>query len=191
MNKRVFVGGLSLATLLAVFLPALSSGQPNQRTGEPQPEPALRLTFEYRDGRLALLETRKLKMVLPLPIKERLLKQGQSPSGYALELYDSNERVLLLREFDEDPLILVSETQDPKDPNRILRQETRQRSATFSVLVPAPPMAVSVKVTRPAPGQEALSFDKRSRETMGTFELDTHRDPKKPAEPRRRQGETS
>src|SRR5262245_29349761 len=113
--------GWLLAALLTTFPSGRAWSQTYRSAGGPQPEPALRLTFEYRDGRLALLEARELTMVLPLVVKERVLRAGQSPSGYALELRDNAGKELLVEALD-DPLTLVSETQDPNAPGRIVRR---------------------------------------------------------------------
>jgi hypothetical protein len=172
-KPRIALGGALLTATLAACLPGSSPGQSSDSPREPRPEPALRLTFEYRDGELSLLDVQELQMVVPVAERERVLEPGEPPSGYALELQGTREATLLVREFD-DPLTLVSETPDSEDPDRIRREEARLETTTFSVLVPAPPGARVVLVTRPAPGQEGVAPERQRRETLGEFELDTY-----------------
>jgi hypothetical protein len=174
IETRILPRGLLLAVALAACLPGSSPGQSERYARQPQPEPALRLTFEYRDGELTLVKVEELAMVLPVAVRERVLEAGATPGGYALELQGPETEALLTREFD-DPLTLVSERPDPEDPSRVQREVTRLESATFSVLVPAPAEARLVLVTRPAPGQEALPEAEQQREALGAFDLETHR----------------
>jgi len=172
-KPRIVLVGALLAATLAACLPGSSPGQSSDSPREPRPEPALRLTFEIRDGELSLLHVQELQMVVPVAERERVLEPGEPPSGYALELRGAQEATLLVRELD-DPLTLVSETPDPEDPDRIRREEARLETTTFSVLVPAPPGARVVLVTRPAPGQEGVAPARQQRETFGAFELDSY-----------------
>ena len=49
IETRILPRGLLLAVALAACLPGSSPGQSERHARQPQPEPALRLTFEYRD----------------------------------------------------------------------------------------------------------------------------------------------
>lgn len=176
VKTRFLVSGLVLALALLACVQASSqtSGSKDPRAGEPRPEPVLRLTFESEDGRLRLLDVQELRMVLPATVRERVMEADERPSGYALELRGPQAETLLVEELD-DPFRLVSETPDPEDPDRIERRETRLESATFSVLVPAPPEARSVVLMRPAPGQEELVPEQRRLEEWGAFELESYK----------------
>lgn len=171
VKTRALVSALALAlTFLACLQVSGQTSGGKARMHDPTPQPALRLTFTYSDGRLELVGVQELEMVLPLTVRERVLRSDQRATGYALELRGADARRLLVEEFD-DPLRLVSETADPDEPGRIERHETYQESATFSVLVPAPPGARTVVVSRPAPGQEGVAPEQRRREALGAFEL--------------------
>jgi len=166
-------GGL-LAGLLALGCPASSVAQTAESGVGPRPEPVLRLTFEYRDGQLELREVSELTMVLPLTVRERTSGAGAAPADYAVALRDAGGETLVQVGLD-DPLTVVSETIDSDRPDRIERHEARLGAATLSVLVPAPSQAASVSVTRSAPGQETLPLARRSRETLGSFDLEDYR----------------
>lgn len=176
MNNRNWLGsGLLIAVLFAAGSGPAEGQEPRASRG-PRPEPVLRLTFEQRDGRLALLSAEDLTMVLPLAIKERTLAPGRSPAAFAYELRDAGGTTLLVQEADE-PLVLVSETSDPQDPQRILRREARPERLVFSVLVPAPSRAAEVRVSRPASGERQASAEGAGRESLGSFRLEGVRRP--------------
>ncbi|HSL83023.1 MAG TPA: hypothetical protein VLF66_09610 [Thermoanaerobaculia bacterium] len=181
LKPRMVLSGALLTATLAACLPGSSPGQSSDSSREPRPEHALRLTFEYREGELSLLDVQELQMVVPMAERERVLELGELPSGYALELQGTQETTLLVREFD-DPLTLVSETPDPEDPARIRREVTEIAATTFSVLVPATPGARLVLVTRPSPGQEGVAPARQRRETLGAFELDSYDEYEPPRE---------
>lgn len=170
INRNWLASGLLTAVLLANAGAVPATGQEPRRSSGPQPEPVLRLTFEQRDGRLALVAAEDLTMVLPRPIKERTLAPGRGPSAFAYELRDDAGKTLLVQEADE-PRVLVSETSDPEDRQRIERREAPAGDLTFSVLVPAPPRAATVEVTRPAARPQTAAGESAGRESLGSFPL--------------------
>lgn len=174
-HRVVCVLVVALAFVACVRASSQTPQSESSRAGGGQPEPVLRLTFEYSEGQLQLVQVQELTMVLPLTVRERVMATDRMPEDYAddyaLELRGPEGRTILVRAFD-DPLRLVSETRDPENPDRILRQEASQASATFSVLVPASPDARSVLVTRPVPSERGRTPALRGREELGSFPLD-------------------
>lgn len=157
---------IALTLGLASALPA----QPARQGGPPNLEPALRLTGVFRDGRVVSLTAEPLTVVLPLPVKEKVLAAGAAPTGYFIELRDEASNVALRAALD-DPTLVVMEYEDPEQPGRIVSKEIHVEEATFSVIVPAPPESRSIRFLRVRPGQEAVPLLERAHEEIGSFEL--------------------
>ena len=164
------VGALGAVIALMLGLAAELPAQPGPAGQRPKLEPALRLRGEFRDGRVVSLTAERLTVVLPLPIKEQVLAEGEAPRGYFVELRDELSNVALRAVLDA-PTLVVMEYEDPEQPGRIISKEIHVEEATFSVIVPAPPEARSIRFLRVRPGAEAAPLIERAHEDLGSFEL--------------------
>ena len=170
-RRSVVPRALTMGLLAAAALTALPRGGSIAAQERPAPESALRLSGVLRDGRIESLTAIPLEVVLPLTVREKVLSKGERPgAGVFLELNDG-EGVPVFRVLMDDPTLVVMEYEDPNEPGRIVSKEIRTETASFSIIVPAPPKASSVRFLRVRPGQEAVPAAKRRTDILGTFPL--------------------
>lgn len=135
-----------------------------------KPEKVYRLTIHYQNGKMTLLEKRELNKILPLNIKERILKTGQQLVGFVFDILDAQGQVSLTSSMD-DPTISHMEYPDPENPRKIIGSFIKHNDVIFSIQVPAPPAAKTIRFRRfqaPAAGVKAAQV---VPEELGSFNL--------------------
>jgi hypothetical protein len=97
------------------------------------PDPhALRLTFAYRDGRIRLLGSERIAMIVPAPVTP---PPDAGQAGYWFGVLDATGRVLYHRPL-HDPLRVDVEAFSPDPRASITRAPTQQPAVEFTLLVP-------------------------------------------------------
>ncbi len=173
MNKKEFKSILILINRLItlILLVSIFSLTGNLSAEEkPKPENAYRLTIKYDNGKLDSLKVDTLYMVIPLTVKEKIMKNEEHPEGYFFEMLNEKGN-LLLRSNMNDPTITLLEYEDPENPGRIIGKLVKHDKITFSIIVPAPAGARSIRFSRVIPGQDSIPVEKRRHEVLGTFSL--------------------
>ncbi len=136
-----------------------------------KPENALRLTIKYQNDQMTLVKVEPLQMIIPVTIKERVLKENaQSAEEYYFELHDNNEN-LLLRSSMNNPTISLMEYEDPENPGMIKSSIVKHNVMTFSIIISAIDEVRFVKFLRVVPGQKMLTHEKKKYKNLGTFDV--------------------
>ncbi len=157
----------ALAGLIVSVLCLPSAAAASER---PALEPALRLTGIFRDGKVVSLTSQPLMRVLPLSVKERVIEENEAAPGFQLEMLDGRNVVQLRTRLEELNLV-VMEYEDPEVPGRIVNKELYPREVPFSILVPAPPEARTVRFLRVQPSDQAAPAAAAARQDLGSFPL--------------------
>jgi len=139
--------------------------------GQQKPENALRLTIKYKNEQMTLIKVESLKMIIPITVKERILKKNSSSAEeYYFELHDKNNN-LLLRSSMENPTLTTMEYEDPENPGKIVSSILKHEEMTFSIIISATDQTKFVKFTRIIPQQKVLMHEMRKYENLGVFDL--------------------
>ena len=128
---------------------------------QPEPEKAYRLAIKYQNGEMELLNVESLQMVIPLTVKEQIMKEEDQPTGYFFEILD-DEKNVVLRSNMHDPTVTLLEYEDPEHPGRLKSELVKHDEITFSIITPAPAQARFVHFAR---------IEKKEREDLGIFDL--------------------
>ncbi len=164
---RALAGALTglIVSVLCFSIPPAAAG-----SERPALEPAVRLTGVLRDGKVVSLTSEPLTVVLPLSVKERVLEEGEGATGYLLELLDG-ESAVALRTRLEELSVVVMEYEDPEVPGRIVNKELYPKEVPFSIIVPAPLEARTIRFLRIQPRDAAVPAADAISEDLGSFPL--------------------
>ncbi|UCE25415.1 MAG: hypothetical protein JSU74_05045 [Candidatus Zixiibacteriota bacterium] len=135
-----------------------------------KPERAWRLTATYRAGTIELDRIDTLNMIIPLTIKEMIIREGELTTGFFWEMYDDSAR-LVLRSRMHDPTRTLMEYEDPDNPGQIRSQEVVHDTITFTVIVPAPESARTIRIGRVPIGRDTTGEKTPQKEYLGEFSL--------------------
>ena len=123
---------------------------------------ALRLTFAYRDGRIRLLGSERIAMIVPAPVTP---PPDAGQAGYWFGVLGATGRVLYHRPL-HDPLRVDVEVFSPDPRASITRAPTPQPAVEFTLLVPDTADAQAFTLHGPAdparsdqPATELLRLD--------------------------------
>lgn len=130
----------------------------------------MRLTLQFKEGKMTLLKVEPLEKIAPMSVKERILKEKDHPENYFFEIHDDIGNILA-RSGMKDPTMILMEYEDPEKPGRIVSKMVERKDVVFSILVPAPKNYHTIRFARIAPGQESIAVKKRRHEDLGTFKL--------------------
>lgn len=168
-NKSVFILFVRLIalTLLVSMFPLIGNLSAEEQQ---KPEKAYRVTLKYHNGKMDSLIVESLYMVIPLTLKEQIMKDGEHPEGYFFEMFDEKGN-LVLRSNMQDPTVTLLEYEDPENPGRIKGELVKHDKITFSIIVPAPTEARSIHFARVIPSQDSIPVEKRRHEILGTSGL--------------------
>ena len=111
----------------------------------PTPVHALRLTFEYRNTDIRLIESRRVTMITP-PVVTPVPKHGQI--GYWFQVTEASGRIVYHRPL-HSPIAIDIEVYAQDREQSIARVPVAGRGGQFTVLVPDLPDATSFALHGP------------------------------------------
>lgn len=138
--------------------------------GQQKSEKTYRITVSYSNGIYDSINVDIINMIIPVTVKEKILTEGEFPTGYFFEMLDEKGGIVLSSNMD-DPTISLLEYEDPEKPGNIKSQIVKHESGVFSFITSAPERARVIKFAHVIPGQEKISIESRRQELIGTFNL--------------------
>ncbi len=160
-----------LSVVFSVFICMLPFVANAFLMGNQNLENALRLTIRYENEQMTLIKVEKLRMIIPITVKERILKKGDySTEKYYFELHD-NKMNLLFRSSMEDPTLTVMEYEDPESSGKIISSVLNHENITFSIIISEIDQVRFIKFTRVVSGQKIVKHEMKKYEDLGTFDL--------------------